>query len=648
MSSVEPDRIDQALFGYADGHRQIASSIRLPNRDLFLLSSASDLATGTILRPGESYLTGLPLAESKRYALIRTWPALEMPRPGCVWSHVLVIDFRLLSVRSDLSQFLDLFHKPQLTDHQSYSKSVVAEKAPTSSHGAASPLIVREILQSYYNMDVALLGGDNPSDELEASVLAVWSQQWPKLRIGFTFRTAVATERKRSEGVGYDVRVASDILAISPKGSIDERWLDAAVTDALAPGPTPLRRFFWRYGRDVLNPRRNFCQLANIFLEAQASNTLAPEVAREIFDAFPTANDAIVLKRDALGLNPTESAIFPSLSLPDFIKYIVEMPEFSLSDEDIADRFRKALPSDIVPISRTLKPNSGISSFWFGALLERFAEVATHDVILDDDLPGWVRSAILKSRPDLVDSEGFDRLSDKAISDLVFIHGDDELTRRIASNIVGRNFDHGAEKLVLAAPVAISSAAISRAARGTLDRSWTKAITHNYARLPLRTIVGSLTTTSELAAALSIFGLSSRGPFSAAFWRSLLERVEDDVRGDDRINLFAFLLVSALVGPETPDWPLVFRSFPILRAPMLHAQLPRTAYSYLDNGLPHFRSAQYWDLNKRFILTIAKLNQRRPILQDMRELNFSNDDFYVFNHGLEEEEERSHNRFWWF
>jgi Double-GTPase 1 len=63
LSTPARDSIDQALFGYADGHRQIASSVRLPPKDLYLLSSASDLASGARLGEGDSYLSGLPLPE---------------------------------------------------------------------------------------------------------------------------------------------------------------------------------------------------------------------------------------------------------------------------------------------------------------------------------------------------------------------------------------------------------------------------------------------------------------------------------------------------------------------------------------------------------------------------------------------------------
>ena len=71
MNSNEPAQVDQALFGYSDGHRQIAASVRLPSKDQYQLAAATDLAAGARLNPDDNYLTGLPLGESRRFALIR-------------------------------------------------------------------------------------------------------------------------------------------------------------------------------------------------------------------------------------------------------------------------------------------------------------------------------------------------------------------------------------------------------------------------------------------------------------------------------------------------------------------------------------------------------------------------------------------------
>src|SRR4051794_15361904 len=80
----------QALYGYDDGHRLLASSVELSSADEHLLARQTDSPdAGT---PGwQELLAGFPLP-SGRYAWTMTWPAPELSRPGCVWTHVLVLD----------------------------------------------------------------------------------------------------------------------------------------------------------------------------------------------------------------------------------------------------------------------------------------------------------------------------------------------------------------------------------------------------------------------------------------------------------------------------------------------------------------------------------------------------------------------------
>ncbi|WP_354234952.1 hypothetical protein [Bradyrhizobium sp. I1.8.5] len=88
---------------------------------MYHLAAARDLASNVSLGPGESYLTGLPLTEPVRYALIRTLPAPEMPRPGCVWSDVLLLDQRLLTTIGSLASLLGEFRHPGEVDRSTYS-----------------------------------------------------------------------------------------------------------------------------------------------------------------------------------------------------------------------------------------------------------------------------------------------------------------------------------------------------------------------------------------------------------------------------------------------------------------------------------------------------------------------------------------------
>ncbi len=93
--------VNQCLFRYDEGHRLLATSQRLPDAASILLLH-SDLVPGLPTNKFKSYWTGVPVPPLKSYALMHTWPAPEMPRPGCVWIHVLLIGF------ADVARFQDL------------------------------------------------------------------------------------------------------------------------------------------------------------------------------------------------------------------------------------------------------------------------------------------------------------------------------------------------------------------------------------------------------------------------------------------------------------------------------------------------------------------------------------------------------------
>src|SRR5712692_7263106 len=91
-------RVHQALHGYSDGHRLLACSTTLKPKEQKAMLIMSDVSGSGAVIDKAGYLTGYPLPESGMYALARTWPATELPRPGCVWTHTLLIDFSDLAL----------------------------------------------------------------------------------------------------------------------------------------------------------------------------------------------------------------------------------------------------------------------------------------------------------------------------------------------------------------------------------------------------------------------------------------------------------------------------------------------------------------------------------------------------------------------
>ena len=83
--------IDQALFGYSNGHHLLASSKKLSLKSLKILTPLTDSSGSARQDNPEGYLTGCYLPDDGCYALSKTWSADEMPRPGCVWTHTLFL-----------------------------------------------------------------------------------------------------------------------------------------------------------------------------------------------------------------------------------------------------------------------------------------------------------------------------------------------------------------------------------------------------------------------------------------------------------------------------------------------------------------------------------------------------------------------------
>ena len=109
-------------------------------------------------------------------------------------------------------------------------------------------------------------------------VLALWSQQWPRLRRSFRFCTFAASDRS-FEKDRFDLQVLpssdrsirtrfSAVVDADTSGLRNGRWLDDAVHDLLHPNGLGLRDFFRRFGADVPVGREVFrplCRLHRVF-----------------------------------------------------------------------------------------------------------------------------------------------------------------------------------------------------------------------------------------------------------------------------------------------------------------------------------------------------------------------------------------------
>ena len=283
--------IHQALHGYSDGHRQLAISAKLEALDSKLLLTFSDISGPGAKPESDGYLTGYPLSRSGFFALSRTWLALEMPRPGCVWTHTLLVNFADLAVIESLEELYGYFRYPKSPNElERYSTPLELVITECASRPVKIGEPERRIVQELYGSPdkrVLVERATASSDEL---VLALWSQQWPRLRRSFSF-CSLCTRDRSSSGINFDLQLmarnfrSGTIQGSNPREagehhpreagehhSRQEIWLLRTLRDLERPNEKGLRSFLKLVGSDVEGGREAFQPLCTLFARLEQGN----------------------------------------------------------------------------------------------------------------------------------------------------------------------------------------------------------------------------------------------------------------------------------------------------------------------------------------------------------------------------------------
>lgn len=342
--------IHQVLHGYDDGHRLLRSSLELPNEARREMLVLSDLSGQRDIRGFQTYVTGYGLQDSSLYVLARTWPAPEMKRPGCVWTHSLLLDFSDLARQKHLGHMRALFslwNRPeQSRDWAPYAKPVTFDidgsntLYPTT--WEVDTLAASFVLSGLYeHPNAPVLVAARDSEQYQDLVLQVWLQQWPRLRRSFTFCTGASSCRfvyskpfdlqivpqaslstlRREVPNACLVEVPELGEGVAPQAS-QARWLRCAVEDLRAASPQP-REFLRLFGSNTSRPRARFAPLADIFERIKDTNNALLSNDNEGGDAllllveavahhFPKPMQAARLKLAAFGVvSPNEVLAAP-------------------------------------------------------------------------------------------------------------------------------------------------------------------------------------------------------------------------------------------------------------------------------------------------------------------------------------------------
>ncbi|MCY6356007.1 GAP1-N1 domain-containing protein [Clostridium sp. ZS2-4] len=185
--------IHQTLHGYSNGHHLLEASILLSDDSKRKMDILSDLSGTDVTDGFDFYYSGYLLENEELVVLSKTWYAPEMSRPGCVWTHSLLIPIKDLAFcAANINALLTKFKRPGISESQTkYSESLVID-----TH--------EDILQKYDDKKIQyliwIMIGQTPpnyivakdSEEFIKELLFIWFMCYSELIYDYSFITGTS------------------------------------------------------------------------------------------------------------------------------------------------------------------------------------------------------------------------------------------------------------------------------------------------------------------------------------------------------------------------------------------------------------------------------------------------------------------------
>ena len=541
-----------------------------------------------------------------------------------------------------LSEVLPFFRRPVANETSFYGDPLDVPVSRFVEPARAD--LISEIISGYYIRGRAILSPDSGEpDEIENAVLAVWSQQWPRLRSSFSFCTASLNESRRTEQSDYSVQVAP-LNFPSPVGR--ERWVSIAADDAAQNKVTPLRRFLWRYGRDISASRRQYSMIVDLFARFEGANEISADAALNVFRALPDRSEGAVLKRDILGIGPFSPRLVAAISAVDLLHLLTSdaLPE-PLTTAQVGERLEEVSSRDIGTVARYYAANREALSPWKeqldGAIIARADKSS-----LTRDYPIDIVADVLLAREDLVDSDTLALVKNDVLPQLIKDDSAKSLAHVVTNEMLRRDMGALEGPIISSLPEFVFLSAIEAYCENRIHQSWLASLSHHAGTIVKGTWLSRLRSTKSFAAALSVLGYPRNLAKGSAEIAQRLSDMVDDAQGDERTIMQATLLRTAIDEGSSQSWNLIVLVLPELRVIILRGDLPQIAKSMLNHDLPHFKSAAYWDLDKRILLSLSKLYAASPNNEELHRLALGPAELELVLHKKERPAKHPFAKFW--
>lgn len=616
MSQQSPVEIHQGLFGYQDGHRLLATSGELDAESAITVLTLSDLATSSS-DVGPGYWTGVPLPRIKSYALIRTWLAPEMPRPGCVWSHVLYIKSADMGRIPDLGAVARLANYPtrplSFADYQSPLGFQVDGSSPSGTQRFTRENALQVLRRIYLRHDDKR--AKISREALDAVTFGIWSQQWPRLRRSFAFRTTGQGQYPSSVRELVTNRAEAEFLSGGESYDGPRDWEEVAIEDLFDVQDGAFRQFVWRYGSDLRHSRDRFVFLARLFVAMQTKELSGPPL-RALLDRMSLElsdpADGKLLKQHFMAGGRARFSLVPRCDSLDVLEFYARSGGASVlpqPDEDLLEALGANWPADSDRLLRVTSELLHKEEKFGDQLARQLARCATAGSVLSR-AGGYadVLRVAVSEKPSLLDDAAIVSLEPTLIRDLLqWVPDGSDLAHRLVDRLFGFEDVLVAQTMARKAPNAVLKRLLtdlSAAAGGgheLRDSAWLDAGRWIAAAIDPSTALDQVSTLSELAAWARLFDYStSLGlKFPVSRWATALSRSNDDFRGGDKSSLYAYLFVMACIRPMQGCEPLLELTFSTLHREILRGTLSARARPLLEDYLPPLAWWKNWDTGLR-------------------------------------------------
>ncbi|SFM24046.1 GAP1-N1 domain-containing protein [Pelosinus propionicus] len=271
--------IEQTLHGYFNGHHMLASSVQLSSRSEKTMDVLSDLSGPEMNKDFVEYITGYPLQDDQYYVIAKTWYATEMKRPGCVWTHSLLIKLEDLKRVQFCKHFLDLFIRPTVEfDKYLYSNKLKLDLSNTNSDiNNLSRFKLEFLIWSIFNHNEAVLISANTSLDYTTEIIFLWKIYSDVFCNKFSFCTGSLANRKIRDKL-FDLQFVpyplaksisrtarNSIVLENPKNKYP-LWVEEITNKILSQGNKEFEDFITIFGLEY-NQKKYFKKFAELYID---------------------------------------------------------------------------------------------------------------------------------------------------------------------------------------------------------------------------------------------------------------------------------------------------------------------------------------------------------------------------------------------